>query len=191
MEIASEGETAIAKGDVRIQRGRFEATCEEVFYSESEERLILYIDPKVFQVTEERAEGGSIRRNELAGDTISVKLEENAVRRVKVVGNAEAVSALSDVGEGLRDRETRRSFLKGHTISMALDQERLTEMTVGGHAVSLHDAPLERGEESTRTFATGDTIRLLFDEGSIHQVLIKGGVQGIYYFHKGEREAGG
>jgi len=191
MEIASAGKRAIAKGSVHIQRGRFQATCEEVFYLQDEGRLILRIHPEVFQVTGDRASGESVRRNELVGDTISVALEENAVRCVTVSGNAEAVSSQLDSVESLGERKTHSSFLKGRTISMVLDQERLTEMTVGGHAVSLYDAPPEEGKEPTRTFATGDTIRLFFEEGAIRRVLIEGGVQGVYYFHGGRNPAEG
>lgn len=190
MEIASGGKRAVAKGGVHIERGRFQATCEEAFYTEDEGRLILRVHPEVFQVTGDRARGESVRRNELVGDTISVALENNAVRHVTVSGDAEAVSSLLDSAGSLGDRKTHRSFLKGRTISMVLDQERLTEMIVGGHAVSLYDAPPEKGKKAMRTFSTGDTIHLLFEEGNIHRVLIEGGIQGVYYFYEG-RKAGG
>jgi hypothetical protein len=179
MAVHTEENKTVAVGNVHLVKDRLEAFCDSAAYFQKEEKVLLRIGPRAVQRTGDPEKGDVLRINELIGDTIELTLKDDVPVEVAVFDDAQATTTTLD-SSGAETPDT--SFLKGRTITMKLEAEKLEEMAVSGNAISWYRTSEGENREPAENKATGDRIVLFFDGGTIARVLIEGGVQGTYYF---------
>lgn len=153
---------ATASDSVRIRRGDLTAECDSASYLLSEERVFLERNPRARQ-----------QGNRLTGRQMEMDFAGNKLRRIRVNGEAVAVS-VEDSSAGKMNR------LTGQGITAFVVENKLSELWAYDNARSkyyLKDNGISQGINT----ASADTIRIYFREGELDRIAVKGGSQGIYY----------
>lgn len=165
---------AVAWGNVQIQRGNLEAVCDSVLYDEKADLLTLYGRPEATQRTESDSTATVSR---LFGDEIVLFLDGTNVRRIEVERSARGVATeVGSAGDSLGER-----WIVGRKIVFHVDGERVTEVEVFGQARSRYMPTMAQRRAEGLNEASGDTIRIAFGGGRMQRVVLRGGVQGVYW----------
>ncbi len=166
MEYFADQARGTAYDSVVIRKSNMTATGGRADFQRDPEVAILYNDPVVIQ-----------GENRLAGDTISIFTRERAIERLLVEGNAKAFyqnqpdTLLSEFTTAEITGKELEVFFKGDEIDRAITRR---------NAISVYVPAVTDTLTRGTNVASGDSIILYFDRGSIQRVLISGGAEGKY-----------
>ncbi len=153
----------IAEDDVEMNRGELSARGAKSIYFVDNDELNLTGDPIMWY-----------QENQITGDSIHVRLEEQQLRTLEVYRRAFAVSKSDD------RYPDRYNQLTGMELTMWFANDEIEKIEVRDQATSLYylyEEMLPNGVNHV----TGDTITLLFIDGELEELKIVGGIEGQYY----------
>ncbi|GEM_PF-6199258 len=179
-------------------------------------RVVATGDAKVFQWRFDAA-GEPSGWSRLEGDTLSVEVEEGALRRATSEGRAKSVYRAADSseveltagriavlfeggragrvnGEGQGRASHRsadgseRSLLTGDAVEVELAGDRIEGVLLQGHAACEY-LPDDRAarKRGGKSRLSGDRIRLALEGGEVKRATVEGGVAGAYWMTEEER----
>jgi lipopolysaccharide export system protein LptA len=152
----------VATDSVRIVRGSLAATAERALYYTRRDSILLRETPRIWY-----------SETQVSGDSIDVSLQDQAIRRVDVLGDAFAISRSDSTYPSRFDQ------LSGDRLIMEFEDRALRRMTVDTRATSvyfLYEDSLANGLNRS----SGDRIILEFEEGRVSTITMVGGVEGQY-----------
>lgn len=153
----------IAIDSVEIHRADLSARGTKTIYFVDEDELTLTGTPILWY-----------QDNQITGDSIHVRLENQRLRSLEVYERSFVISK-SDIRY-----PDRFNQLTGITLTMWFHEDEIEMVEVHDQATSvyyLYEDLLPNGVNHV----TGDKITLLFIESEIHELKIEGGIEGKYY----------
>jgi lipopolysaccharide assembly outer membrane protein LptD (OstA) len=130
------------------------------------ERAILYKDPDIIN-----------GQNKLSGDTISIFTESRKLNKVLVQDNAKAIyKALPDTAVA----EYTTAEIDGRQLEAFFGDDKIQLMVSRQNATSLYAPAVTDTLIRGTNVASGDSITLFFNDGTIKRVYISGGAQGEF-----------
>lgn len=153
----------IVKDSVAIVRGELAARSGLLKYFRKDETIELYEKPIVWY-----------RENQVTGDTIYLKLEDNALKNVSVKTRAFVLSQSDSL------YPNRYNQLTGRAILMSFTNNKLQTTFVERNAISLYFLYGDSaGNGVNRT--SGDAITMHFDDGKPNTIHVIKGIEGNYF----------
>jgi lipopolysaccharide export system protein LptA len=153
----------IVKDSVAIVRGELAARSGLLKYLRKHETIELYEKPIVWY-----------RENQVTGDTIYLKLEDNALKNVSVKTRAFVLSQSDSL------YPNRYNQLTGRAILMSFTNNKLQQTFVERNAISLYFLYGDSaGNGVNRT--SGDAITMHFDDGKPNTIHVIKGIEGNYF----------
>ena len=153
----------IATDDVEMNRADLAARGQRSVYFTETDELNLTGSPIMWY-----------QHNQITGDSIHVRLEEQRLRTLEVY---ERSFVISKSDERYPDRFNQ---LTGVDLTMWFEDDEIEKVEVRNQATSLYylyEDMLPNGVNHV----TGDRITLLFENGEIHELKIVGGIEGKYH----------
>lgn len=167
-------EILIAIDDVQMARADMAARCNYALYTRSADSILLTLHPVLWS-----------GNNQITGDTVFIRLEENQLRRLDVHGHAMAAS-LSDSAYANRFNQ-----LTGKYLTMYFRDNTLQHIDVRQTAISFYYL-YDNGKPNGANKTSGDRILIDFEDGAVATIRVVSGVEGQYYpermLHKHEAE---
>lgn len=158
---------AEAYGDVHIRKSDLVANCGKALLMPDSNRLVLTESPLAVQGA-----------NRVSGDSMAIFLENDLLDFIDVHGNAEAIYRQSDRET---DSTVAESRLNAKNIKFLFELEELKKIVSAGNSYSEY-IPAESDSASTgRNIASGDSIKLYFENRDLNEVEIITSVEGTYY----------
>jgi lipopolysaccharide export system protein LptA len=152
----------IVTDSVFIVRNELSARSGHALYRPAEGLTILTENPIVWYDV-----------NQISGDSIVVRLENNKLSSVFVAGRAMAVSRADSL------LEERFDQLTGRELTLFFGEEDIERIEAVRNAISLYylfDGSLANGVNRS----SGDRIIVEFTEGQVDEITVMGGVEGVY-----------
>ena len=150
MESFEGGERFRVEDSVRIFHGDVRAEAGESEFVASESVMTLLENPKAWQ-----------QQNEMVGDTIRLKLENQQIHEVHLLSNAKATLYPDSLAKGQKP-----STISGKNIFAHLHNEMLEQVIVDGTAI-LDYFVYENGEFKGKSHSEGDKITLYFAANNV------------------------
>ncbi|MDH4222193.1 MAG: putative LPS assembly protein LptD, partial [candidate division Zixibacteria bacterium] len=169
LEYLVELKRGTARSNVRIIKGKTEATCDNAELYEKEERIVLSGKPVARR-----------ENSELSGEIIEIRYSENKIFKIEVTGDARATHR--ELADSL-NQSYNQSHLAGKILYFVLDEgEKLKQVKVLGNATSLYYPSSKDTLAQTRNEASGDSLELNFGEDKLKSIIVMGGAIGSYYY---------
>lgn len=156
-------ETFIVRESVSLARSDLAAQCGVLTYERSAQRMVLLDHPIIWYGD-----------NQITGDTIIVHTDDNRLKSVYVKGRGMAISRPDP------SYPTRFDQLTGRELELHFREEKLHQIIVNRNATSLYYL-FDEGNPNGVNKSTGDRIVIDFDDGTIENIRVIGGVEGRYY----------
>jgi len=180
LNIAAERMTALrdssnrflSTGNVRLVRGDFSARCEQALFLRSDSLIIFNHDPILWHA-----------ENQITGDSIAARLEENKLRSLHVIGNSFSISRSKASEQDTLYPPGRFDQTKGRSIFLMFRNDKADTIRVEDNAVSVYYL-YEDGALNGVRRESGDMIIIGFDDGTAERIWTIGGVEGTYYPEK-------
>ncbi len=153
----------IAIGDVEIVRADLAGTAGRAEFFTQRDSILLRVSPVVWY-----------QQTQVSGDSIDVTLKKRKLYQVNVMGQAFALSESDSL------RPDRFDQMTGETLTMQFADQGLERIDVRERAISLYHL-YEDSSANGLNKTSGDHIVMLFDEGKIKSINVKGGVEGQYF----------
>ena len=157
---------------VRIDQGQTRARADTAVVH-GQEHMVLTGEPEVSMAT----------TSVMKGDRIEFFYTEGQLREVLVIGNGRmedtAPDSLSRIYQGL----PKLDVLEGDSITVELDDEKITRTVVIGNARSRF-TPQDLSDEVATNDVSGDTIIINFRDQQVKRVKVLGNAVGTYRFAK-------
>jgi lipopolysaccharide assembly outer membrane protein LptD (OstA) len=158
-------DAVIARGKVRVEREKLQATAGRALFFRRDNRALLLESPRAWD-----PEGSA------SGDTLEIRFVQNRVASIQARPNAQvAYAALADTGRA------ERTTASGDTITLFLEDDAARRAVVVGHANSFYWPSSADSARGGRNESKGDTIIVEFDEGKPARATVLGGATGTYY----------
>ena len=167
MELARNGEVAIVTDSVKITQDSTEARCGVAEFWRELNKIILRIDPKVWQTGQQ-----------LKGDSIELYFNKNELELVKVLNDAEILAKVDSI-----DQITRWNKLNGQLMTIHIKKNQMEKIIIENQATSWYHI-IENKKYKGLNKVTGDKIRLFLTGGKLHRIQIEsnpGLSSGIFY----------
>lgn len=152
----------VVRDSVLFARNELSGRSGYALYRPSEGMVILLQSPVVWY-----------DENQITGDSVAVLLEENRLNRVFVSGRAMAVSRSDST---LAERFDQ---LTGRELTLFFRDEAIERIEAVRNAISLYylfEGDLPNGVNRS----SGDRIVVQFEDGQVQDIVVHGGVEGIY-----------
>jgi lipopolysaccharide assembly outer membrane protein LptD (OstA) len=158
------GKTKVARvrGQVEIERGKLLAKGQRLDYIRENQEAELFGNPQA------NHEG-----DEITGDSIRLKFDNEELKQVFVVGHAVATS----VGDSLHAE--RRQRMEGKRMTLWIEKEALKEVLVEGTARATYYI-IEKGERRGMNETSGDRLRVFVENSQVSRIQVVGGTEGRY-----------
>lgn len=153
----------IAIGDVEIVRADLAGTAGRAEYFTQRDSILLRVSPVVWY-----------KQTQVTGDSIDVTLKKRKLHQVNVMGEAFALSQSDSLWPDRFDQMT------GETMTMQFVDQALERIDVRNRAISLYHL-YEDSSANGLNKTSGDQIVMLFDEGKVKSISVRGGVEGQYF----------
>jgi len=176
LQYFSEQKHAYCYRNVNITKGSLVAECNQAILLPDSNRLILKDDPQAFQYD-----------NSIYGDSMTIYLKDDLLDHLDVVGKAKAIYRQKNTPE---DTVFAESKLNARKITFLFSDEQLTQIVSAGNSYSEYKPLMKDTLSSARNLASGDSIKLHFDDRRLHEVEILISCQGQYFFNS-EKNAEG
>ncbi len=153
----------IAKDDVIIIRGAMVVRCSSAVFVESSQTIHLMGKPVA-----------KLKENEMKGNTMTMLMEGEAVKSMAVKGDA-----VADYLEDAKGRYAEKYHLKGDSLLMTIEQEKMEKMEIFEQGLASHintQFPKKENE------MTGKYLRLDFNEEKIADALVVGNAKSTYFY---------
>jgi lipopolysaccharide assembly outer membrane protein LptD (OstA) len=155
-----------AFGDVVITKSNLVATCGKALMMPDSNYLMLTEKPEAFQ-----------DRNTVSGDSMAIYLKNDLLDYIDVKGNAAAVYKQSSAGN---DTLFTESKLQAKKITFIFEDEELVRIQSAGNSYSEYIPVAGDSLVSGRNIASGDSIKLYFDNRNLEEVEIIISCEGKY-----------
>ncbi|MCX7984084.1 MAG: hypothetical protein N3A63_04170 [Bacteroidetes bacterium] len=155
-------EKLLALGNVQMARSDLATKCNYAMYLRMADSILLTNAPIVWS-----------GNNQVTGDSIFVKIEQNELRRVTVHGHAMAISLSDSL------TPTRFNQLSGKYLTMYFRDNTLQHIDVQRNAMSFYyvfDNSVPNGANKI----SGEHIEIVFEEGEVATLRVHRGVEGQY-----------
>jgi lipopolysaccharide assembly outer membrane protein LptD (OstA) len=165
LEFDREKDQVFARGNVRVEREKLQATAGRAAFFRRENRAILVDSPRAWD-----PEGSA------SGDTLEIRLVQNRVASMQAHPHAKvAYEAHAD------STRAERTTATGDTITLFLENDAARRALIVGHASSFYWPSSVDSARGGRNESTGDTIIVEFDKGKPAHATVLGSAVGTYY----------
>jgi lipopolysaccharide export system protein LptA len=202
MEMFQKKDIGIAKGNVWIYQEDITAQCDKCTYFGKEDRIILEGEPVAWK-----------EDSRLAGDTITLILEEDVVKEIHVNDNTRMIYYSYEEEQNIdesdeedlsdEDMPDDKDVSTDDTVNEKKDEtEEITDVIktnsenhseVDENEVSEDKEINDEKEEKViigRVETAGDKMIAYFEDENIKRLIIEGNAEGIYYPYKDNQETG-
>ncbi len=159
-------ERFIAIDSVQMIRGDLSSRCGNAIYFVQTDIILLQKNPIIWSAN-----------NQITGDTIRIKIENNKLRSLFSKNRAMAIS-LADTG-----LPNRYNQLTGRELIMYFHDDKLEHIDAQKNAISLYYL-FDNDQPNGVNKSSGDRIFIDFIDGNVDRIKIVGGVQGNYFPEK-------
>jgi hypothetical protein len=163
----SEDNYGEAYDSVKITKGSLIAYCGKALLMPDSNYLSLVENPRAYQ-----------NQNTVFGDSMSIYLENDLLDYIDVLNNAEAVYKQASKTS---DTLFTESQLNAKKITFLFEDEELTQIQSAGNSYSEYIPVAGDSIAAGRNIASGDSIKLFFDNRNLNEVEIIASVEGKYY----------
>ncbi len=178
--------------NVEIVKDSLRAESDYLVYDDSLEVLTMTGQPSAEHVMydiESDAVSKLRAESKVYGDTIRIRLVEQEIREVSVIGSALNETVWEDTTGGIY----ARSVLQSNDMRLEIEENVITTIVAEGMAKSYYFRNPADMENAFVNEATGDTLQFIFDNGRMVRLRISGvgggGAKGKYYeFSEAEPE---
>ena len=153
----------VAIDSVEIVRADLAGTAGRAEFFTQRDSILLRVSPVVWY-----------QQTQVSGDSIDVTLKKRKLHRVTVMGQA---FALSESDSLIPDRFDQ---MTGEMLTMLFAEQGLERIDVHDRAISLYHL-YEDSSANGLNKTSGDHIVMLFDEGKVKSISVRGGVEGQYF----------
>ncbi len=153
----------IATDSVVMVRTGLAARCRRATFFTKEDQIILEQQPIVWY-----------GQNQVTGDSMTVTLKDRKLQSVYVRGRAMAISRSDSLYRARFDQ------LVGRELTMFFGEKEMERIEAQRNAISLYYL-FDDSRPNGANKASGDRIRIDFDDGKVNNITIVGGVEGQYY----------
>ena len=174
LRIFNRERTAEIWNTVAVKKDSMTMHSSRAFYADITEQVTLIGKPVIENIMHGTGDedNTSIRiTSVVTGDTIFVYLKDRALSAVRILGNATGTTNAVDSAGAVY----YRSVLESRDMRMDMNNNQVTLITAEGTANSyyMHSAT-KTGRNMFVNTARGDTIRLVFENGGIYDMRIRG-----------------
>ncbi len=162
----------LCEGEVRIVRSDFTARCGMAHFLRSDSLIILREEPILWYGD-----------NQLSGDSITARLEDDELRDLFVSGAAFSASRSKPSEQDTLYPPGRYDQTRGRDMHLRFLDSKADYIRVDGAATSLYYLYDEGALNGVR-LESGDVIIVSFEEGDAKTIRTLGGVEGTYYPEK-------
>lgn len=170
--------------NVEIVKDSLRAESDYLVYDDSLEVLTMTGRPSAEHVmydTESDAVSELRAESKVYGDTVRIRLVEQEIREVSVIGSALNETVWEDTTGGMY----ARSVLESNNMRLEIEENVITAIVAEGMAKSYYFRNPADMENAFVNEATGDTLRFIYEDGRMVQLRISGvgggGAKGKYY----------
>lgn len=153
----------IATDSVIMVRTDLAARSSRAIFFTKQDRIILERQPIVWY-----------GQNQVTGDSMTVTLKDRKLQSVYVRGRAMAISRSDSLYRARFDQ------LVGRELTMFFGEQKVERIEAERNAISLYYL-FDDNRPNGANKASGDRIRIDFDDGKVNNITIVGGVEGQYY----------
>lgn len=152
----------MATGKVKMVQGEMSAISDTMIFFKNSGFIKLREKPIVWYDV-----------NQVVGDSIDIKTENNQFRQMDFYSNAFSVS--------LKDESTKKyNQLRGKIIRYFFENRQINQVSVEQTAESLYNLDQD-GKPSGANFITGDNIQINFLNNEVDNIRVLSGVEGKFY----------
>ncbi len=162
----------LTRDSVEIVRGNLQARCQTARFLRDDSLLILEQSPLLWY-----------DRNQITGDSITIFIAGNEMKRMDVDGDAFSVSQSKPSQQDTLYPPGRFDQTKGQRIVMEFEENRIRQIRVEQSAISLYYLYEDMKLNGLRR-ESGDRIIMDFEDGKPSEIRTIGGVEGVYYPEK-------
>ena len=159
---------------VEVKKDSMTARSLRAFYSDGDERVTLVGKPVIENIMHGEGDEDKVPiriTSIVTGDTVYVYLKDRALTAVRIIGAAAGTTVAVDSAGAVY----YRSVLESRGMRMDMDNNQISLITAEGNANSYYQhAATKKGRNMFVNTARGDTIRLLFENGGIADMRIRG-----------------
>ncbi len=162
MESFNDGDLLIAKKNVLMARDKFSSSSGEIHFYKSEEIIYFYQKPILWY-----------EENQITGDSIKIKLDNNKLQIVEVNRKAFAITPSDS------NYINRLNQMTGQYLKISFVNDTIRNIIVDKNAISLYYI-YENNIPNGVNIVTGDKLISTFKDGKIETINVKKGIEGTY-----------
>ncbi len=170
------GDRIFAFHGVRMFKSDLQATCDSLVYLQNDSSLWMYASPVLWS-----------SQNQVIGDTIMLKLKDQALRHAYVYSNAFIASDAEAKGDSIRGNEIRFNQIKGKQMRADFANEVLHQIDVQGNGELVY-FPTDDKEGKPKVMGSNEgqcsSMLITFKDGELSKVRMDDSPKSIFKSNK-------